>query len=64
MSFKDLQEFNQFIKDSGFKLNDSGGEIKGSPKELLAHLHRFPPLLDWGEVPPIALLTHDPESPA
>jgi len=34
-TFKDLQEFNQFLKSSGFKLNDSGGEIKGTPKDLL-----------------------------
>jgi len=34
-TFKDLQEFNQFIKDNGYALNDSGGEIKGTPQELL-----------------------------
>lgn len=34
-TFKDMQEFNQFIKDSGYPLNDSGGEIKGSPDQLL-----------------------------
>jgi len=34
-TFKDLQEFNQFIKDNGYKLNISGGEIKGTPKDLL-----------------------------
>lgn len=26
---------NHFLKDNGFKLNDSGGEIKGTPEELL-----------------------------
>lgn len=26
---------NQFLKDNGFKLNSSGGEIKGTPYELL-----------------------------
>ncbi len=26
---------NQFLKDKGFLLNDSDGEIKGSPAELL-----------------------------
>lgn len=30
-----IQELNQFIKDSGYKLNSSGGEIKGSPSSLL-----------------------------
>ncbi len=34
-SFKSLDDFNQFVKDNGYKLNDSGGEIKGTPKELL-----------------------------
>ncbi len=34
-SFQDLEEFNQFIKDSGYPLNDSGGEIKGSPQDML-----------------------------
>ena len=34
-TFKDLLEFNEFIKKSGFKLNSSGGEIKGSPQEYL-----------------------------
>jgi hypothetical protein len=34
-SFGSLQEVNEFLKDKGFKLNDSGGEIKGSPQELL-----------------------------
>lgn len=30
-----IQAVNQFLKDNGFKLNDSGGEIKGTPEELL-----------------------------
>lgn len=30
-----LQELNEMIKESGFKLNDSGGEIKGSPAVFL-----------------------------
>ena len=30
-----LQKVNQFLKDNGFNLNDSGGEIKGTPAELL-----------------------------
>lgn len=31
----DLKQVNAFIKDNGFKLNDSGGEIKGSPEVKL-----------------------------
>lgn len=30
-----IQKVNQFLKDNGFLLNDSGGEIKGTPEELL-----------------------------
>ena len=30
-----VEEVNQFIKQNGFKLNSSGGEIKGTPAELL-----------------------------
>lgn len=33
--FKSLQQVNEFLKDKGFKLNQSGGEIKGRPEELL-----------------------------
>jgi hypothetical protein len=35
-TFKDLWELNQFIKDSGFTLNASGGEVKGGPDVYLA----------------------------
>lgn len=34
-SFKDIREVNEFIKKYGFKMNDSGGEIKGSRDVLL-----------------------------
>ena len=30
-----LEKVNQFLKDKGFQLNTSGGEIKGTPAELL-----------------------------
>lgn len=33
--FGDLQRLNNFIKMNDFKLNSSGGEIKGTPAELL-----------------------------
>ncbi len=33
--FESLEAFNTFLKDNGFKLNDSGGEIKGTPQEYL-----------------------------
>jgi hypothetical protein len=33
--FDTLQKVNQFLKDNGFLLNDSAGEIKGTPQELL-----------------------------
>ncbi|QDT33516.1 DUF1338 domain-containing protein [Thalassoglobus polymorphus] len=34
-SFMSLQELNEFVKSNGFPLNAMGGEIKGSPEELL-----------------------------
>lgn len=34
-TFSSLQDVNEFLKNQGFKLNDAGGEIKGSPEELL-----------------------------
>lgn len=34
-NFEDIKEVNQLLKDNGFLLNDSGGEIKGSPEILL-----------------------------
>lgn len=33
--FNTVEEINQVLKDNGFTVNSSGGEIKGSPKELL-----------------------------
>ena len=34
-NFNSIYEVNQFLKDNGFELNDSGGEVKGSPEDLL-----------------------------
>lgn len=34
-TYDTIEKVNQFIKDNGFELNNSGGEIKGSPEELL-----------------------------
>lgn len=33
--FGTMESTNQFLKDNGFRLNTSGGEIKGTPEELL-----------------------------
>jgi 2-oxoadipate dioxygenase/decarboxylase len=33
--FKTVAEINQTLKDNGYRVNSSGGEIKGSPQELL-----------------------------
>lgn len=33
--YKSIEEVNQFIKDSGYPMNTSGGEIKGTPEKLL-----------------------------
>ncbi len=34
-NFQDLEEVNIFLKSKGFLLNNSGGEIKGTPEQLL-----------------------------
>ena len=34
-TFNSLQEVNKWLKTLGYKLNNSGGEIKGSPQENL-----------------------------
>ena len=34
-NFRDITRLNDFIKSNNFKLNASGGEIKGTPEELL-----------------------------
>lgn len=34
-TFKDFKELNGFIKSVGFKMNEAGGEIKGSPAVFL-----------------------------
>ncbi len=33
--FKTLPELNQFLRQSGYQMNTSGGEVKGTPAELL-----------------------------
>jgi len=33
--YNSIKEVNQFIKDSGYPMNTSGGEIKGTPEKLL-----------------------------
>ena len=34
-TFNSLQEVNVFLKENGFKMNNSGGEIKGTPEQFL-----------------------------
>jgi hypothetical protein len=34
-NFKDISKLNVYIKERGYKLNAAGGEIKGTPHELL-----------------------------
>jgi len=34
-TYNSVEKVNQFLKDNGFLLNDSGGEIKGTPEQLL-----------------------------
>jgi len=34
-NFDGIYVINQFLKDNGFQLNESGGEVKGTPEDLL-----------------------------
>jgi hypothetical protein len=34
-NFEGIEEVNSFLKDHGFPLNSSGGEIKGTPEQML-----------------------------
>lgn len=34
-NFDEIHEVNQFLKDHGFQLNTSGGEVKGTPEVML-----------------------------
>ena len=34
-SFSEVSDVNVFLKEKGFQLNSSGGEVKGSPEQLL-----------------------------
>lgn len=34
-TFRDIRDLNQLLKDSGYKLNSHGGEVKGGPEVLL-----------------------------
>jgi hypothetical protein len=45
-SFGSLAEVNALLKQNGFTLNTSGGEIKGSPKELLEQSSTIANLVD------------------
>jgi hypothetical protein len=33
--FRDIRQVNDFLKQNGFRLNSSGGEVKGSPEAML-----------------------------
>ncbi|HLO90806.1 MAG TPA: DUF1338 domain-containing protein [Lentimicrobium sp.] len=33
--FTSVEEVNQFVEKNGFRINDSGGRVKGTPQELL-----------------------------
>lgn len=45
-TFKEVSEINQFITSLGFKLNTSGGAIKGTPEELLEQSSTMAHIID------------------
>jgi hypothetical protein len=46
-TFKSLQEVNDFLRGSGFALNEAGGVIKGTPSELLEQSSTMAKKVDW-----------------
>lgn len=46
-SFKGITELNDFVKSCGFKLNDAGGEIKGSREVYLEQSSTLASTVDW-----------------
>ena len=46
-NFTDLARLNEFLKSYGFKLNASGGEIKGTPAELLEQSSTMAGEIQW-----------------
>ncbi len=45
--FTDFEKLNEFLKGNGFKLNASGGEIKGTPEELLEQSSTMAGEIQW-----------------
>jgi hypothetical protein len=45
--FPDIRAFNAWLKEQGFVLNASGGEVKGTPAELLEQSSTQAPLVEW-----------------
>jgi hypothetical protein len=46
-TFQSLQELNAFLVAQGFRLNDSGGVIKGTPAQLLEQSSTMGQKIDW-----------------
>lgn len=46
-TFKSLQELDEFLIEQGFKLNDAGGVVKGTPTELLEQSSTMAQKIDW-----------------
>ena len=44
---KNIETVNQFLKDKGFELNTSGGEIKGNEDVCLKQSATMANIVDW-----------------
>ena len=44
--FDDIIQVNAFLKENGYRLNDSGGEVKGSKKDLLEQSSTFASIVE------------------
>jgi Domain of unknown function (DUF1338) len=46
-TFSSIQEFNAWLVEKGYRLNMSGGEVKGSPEELLEQSSIMANRIEW-----------------
>ncbi len=44
--FKDIREVNEFLKKEGYPLNNAGGEVKGTPGQLLEQSSTLADMID------------------
>jgi hypothetical protein len=46
-TFDSIEQYNQWLLDAGFRLNESGGLVKGTPEELLEQSSTMANRIEW-----------------